>query len=337
VYKLFNNKVTCIVVLVLVWFYSSVLFGQVLTEDDVRQVLASSGVEESFRKCVLEHPCPDAIVAKFIYHKEGRLQFVSTEPPVSRELSACFEEATEHIVITAPGRSYNITYPLKLNPEEKWIDENDEAEKNCRTTISSSMHSKWTAGKALYYSGLAATLLGSGGLIAGHVLIYKENSAGIPLIVLPYFFTLAGNILSLIGLKIKANALRLGGDEIKPGLFKISLGTFIVGASLSVLLSIAFVTEMVVWSYSSMMCELDPEECSAANDTYESIFNGIWMGLAASHALLFLSIIPRIVLHLQLNNKMNVLKKRKLASVPFVSYGFMPGLKTHFISFAWTF
>ena len=196
--------------------------------------------------------------------------------------------------------------------------------------------SKWKQGQVLFYAGLAATMIGAGGLIAGHTLLVKRHEAGLPVMVPSYLVFLTGNILSLLGLNAQMNAIHTAGYTQDRNLFRISMGMLLLGGVASSLLVIGFTSGTILSSMASSVCELDPQECNSHRERDDSILRGIWAGLVVSQTLLLLSIAPRIILQHKLGKKRKLLGEA-LAEVPSVSYGYIPKTKMHIVGVAWAF
>jgi hypothetical protein len=233
------------------------------------------------------------------------------------------------------GDGSKVAYPLECVE----MDEAAETEKSEHREDDASDFSRegamWKKGEALFYVGLAATLLGSGGLVAGHILLSKRNVAAFMLIPLSHVFLLAGSILSLKGLKAQQDALRMAGKEQSQGLFQASMVTLWLAVGVSSLLFLAFNIDMIYMGVKSM-CGDDRSRCDYDEETNETVFRAISISLAASQALLLLSIIPRIIMKARLERARKSPRK-DLAAVPFVSYGFSPLHRAHAIGLTWMF
>jgi hypothetical protein len=199
---------------------------------------------------------------------------------------------------------------------------------------------RWKKGRGMYYGGLAAFLLASGGMAVSHVYLQKQGlSLAIPVapMLVPFAAMLLGHICSLYGLKLQKEALIDAGGTLERNYFRESLGAFIAGAGTSALLLLAFHLDMIYVSLESL-CGDDPDSCDKAKqESNEKALKGIAIGLAAGQAILLIAVIPMAVMQNALVRKKRSLGKETMAAVPFVSCGFLPSQQAHFLSFTWAF
>jgi len=316
--------------------------GQGLAEkvEDVRHALTSIGIEDSFSDCAREHPAPKKLLANFLFHADGRLELVSTEPAVSPELFTCFQEASANLELDPPGQSFAIAYPMEQAGDEGTVmkTEAEKAEGDAEPVPDQGPGLK--AGKALYAFGLVASLLGAGGLVASHILLHTrpiDIISTAATMTLSYGWLLAGTSLSLYGLRMQQEALLKAGGTMERKYFRQSLVTFLTGAGLSALMLLAFNLDLIYVSLESI-CSEDAESCDEEKqESNEKVLKGIAIGLAASQAVLLISIIPMAVMQSVLTRKRRSLKKKDLAMLPFVSYGFLSSRQAHVLSFTWAF
>jgi hypothetical protein len=201
---------------------------------------------------------------------------------------------------------------------------------------------KWKRGRGMYFGGLAAFFLASGAMAISHVFLQKQGlSVAIPVapMLVPFAAMLLGHVCSLYGLKLQEEALIDAGGTLDRNYFRESLGTFLAGAGAGAFLLLAFNLDMIYVSLESM-CGDDPAACDRAEQESkenEKVLKGIAIGLAAGQAILLIAVIPMAVMQHALVRKKRLLGKETMAAVPFVSYGFSPAPRAHFVSFTWAF